>query len=303
MSTTPNAPKDTTMSLEGCITNMVFEALCTKLAAQLQTGLGELRDKMEVLMAQITKFKGEDCRSGPRINISPPEKYNGAFKVLVEQFVHQIKVAAELEVFHNDWQKILWVQSYLMGSANAWSNVIMMGPDDSAFGLWDPAQDVLNHIGVLQQGSKSIMDEYIKDHFWKGLGVATMELLVNTNYEMAEQAWDILLRQESKLANIAAWRKGVWQAVHAAVPCALASLSLAVNTSAHIAPPPLADPNAMDMDQAKVMQATRKSFKCRKPEHVVVECPLWQAVIKAAVWEAIVGNKSKVEEAPKVGFV
>lgn len=158
-----------------------------------------------------------------------------------------MEAAAEFEQFRNERQKVLWAQSYLSSSALAWSRVITTGADDpvlnprrflwaawlnnfqAAFGLQDPAQDALNQIAMLQQGSKSITDycmaffelkgklgpadansEYIKDRFWKGLSTSAMEALVNTDFAMAENARDILLCKESKLADIAARKKGQW---------------------------------------------------------------------------------------------
>lgn len=164
----------------------------------------------------------------PRIN--PPEVYNGKLKQLADQFAEQVEVAAEFEVFRDEWQKIVWAQSYLMGSVRQWSAVITMGPEDwdlnpqrfnwaawladfkAAFCMHNQAQDVLNRIGQLQQGSRSITDyctaffklkgrlgcvdaasNYIKDRFWKGLNTVAMEVLVNTDFQTVEEACDILL--------------------------------------------------------------------------------------------------------------
>ncbi|KAG6872084.1 hypothetical protein C0993_002452, partial [Termitomyces sp. T159_Od127] len=160
-------------------------------------------------------------------------------------FAQQVEAAAEFECFRDDRQKIVWAQSYLTGSAWQWSAVIMTGADNSdinprrfhwdawlvdfkaAFCTWDQAQDVLTRIRQLQQGSKSITNyctvffelkgklghvdvegEYVKDRFWKGLNEVAMEALVNSDFQMAEEACDILLHRESKLANLANRRKG-----------------------------------------------------------------------------------------------
>ena len=82
----------------------------------------------------------------------------------------------------------------------------------AAFCTREPEQEALTWLGQLQQGSRSIMDyctaffelkgklgkadaesQYVKDRFWKGLNAAAMKALVNTDYETAEQARDILL--------------------------------------------------------------------------------------------------------------
>ncbi|KAG6895947.1 hypothetical protein C0992_011376 [Termitomyces sp. T32_za158] len=189
----------------------------------------------------------------------------------------------------------------------------------------EPAQDALNRIGVLQQGSKSITDyctaffklkgklsprdaasDYVQDRFWKGLSAASMEALVHAEWETAEQARDFLLRKENRLADLAARRKGFWQATNTAAPRAQAAASTAPasNTTAHAAPPPPpADPNAMDVDRAKASLAARKCFKCNQTGHLMAACPQWAATIKAAVTEAFEANQAKVEGAPKAGFV
>ncbi|KAG6875061.1 hypothetical protein C0993_011012, partial [Termitomyces sp. T159_Od127] len=92
--------------------------------------------------------------------------------------------------------------------------------------MHDPAQDMLNRIVVLQQGTKSITEycmaffelkwrlspldmasDYVKDQFWKGLNTVAMEALVNMDYKTAEQARNILLHRESKLTDLAAQRR------------------------------------------------------------------------------------------------
>ncbi|KAG6879906.1 hypothetical protein C0992_009897 [Termitomyces sp. T32_za158] len=279
----------------------------------------------------------------PRIN--PPEVYDGKSKQLADQFAQQVEAAAEFECFRDDRQKIVWAQSYLTGSARQWSAVITTGVDDpeinprrfrwdawladfrAAFCTRDQAQDALTRIGQLQQGSKSITDyctaffelkgklgpaeaegEYVKDRFWKGLNAAAMEALVNTDYQTAEEARDILLRRESKLADLAVRRKGHW---HAGMPMAAASSGSTSSVAARSAPPPPpADPNAMDVDHAKSSSTARKCYKCSKLGHLVAQCPTWVEVIQAAVREVVgmdktveqVGDNKKGEE-PKAGFV
>ncbi|KAG6895379.1 hypothetical protein C0993_009648, partial [Termitomyces sp. T159_Od127] len=85
----------------------------------------------------------------------------------------------------------------------------------ATFCMQDQAQDTLTRIGQLQQRSKSITNycmaffelkgklgradmegEYIKDRFWKGMNMAAMEALVNTDYQTAEEARNILLHRE-----------------------------------------------------------------------------------------------------------
>ncbi|KAG6882883.1 hypothetical protein C0993_008799, partial [Termitomyces sp. T159_Od127] len=72
---------------------------------------------------------------GPRPNISPPKKYDGASRQLADQFISQVEAAAEFERFRDERQKILWVQSYLSGSALTWSHVITTGAEDLALNL------------------------------------------------------------------------------------------------------------------------------------------------------------------------
>lgn len=176
----------------------------------------------------------------------------------------------------------------------------------AAFGLCDPAQDVLNHIGTLQQGSKSITEyctmffelkgklgpadansEYIKDRFWKGLSAVAMEALVNMDFTTAEEARDILLCQESKLANIAAKNKGHWHRTGTSKPSSLAPILMSAATTVHIANPLVPkDPDAMDVDWAQ-WNVARKCFKCGKTGHLIAECPAWLASLKVAVWEAM----------------
>ncbi|KAG6867066.1 hypothetical protein C0993_007108 [Termitomyces sp. T159_Od127] len=115
----------------------------------------------------------------------------------------------------------------------------------ASFCTHDQAQDALTWIGQLQQGSKSIMDyctaffklkgrlgqadadsKYVKDCFWKGLTATSMEALVNMDFTTAEEARDILLRWESRLADIAAQQKGTWHPGHA-------TASTASNAASH----------------------------------------------------------------------
>ncbi|KAG6877886.1 hypothetical protein C0993_002724 [Termitomyces sp. T159_Od127] len=326
-------PPETAATPES-IANAVFAALQKDLVVQLQTSLGEIHASLEVLGSRVEFIERGACGCGPRPSISPPEKYDGASKALVDQFVRQVEAVAEFEVFRDDHQKILWAQSYLMGSAQAWSCIITMGSADPGgqrgcrtFWMRDMAQEALNGIAVLQQGSRSITEycmaffklkgrlspsdagsDCIKDRLWKGLSAAAMEALVNTDYdyEMAEQARDILLRWESKLADIAAHRKGTWQATgmtHPWVPTP-AVVTPSTTTAVRVAPPhPPVDANTMDVNHTKATPVQRECFKCKKLGHLMVECPQWAAAIKVAVREAITGGDVKVEEAPKAGFV
>ncbi|KAG6875697.1 hypothetical protein C0993_007957 [Termitomyces sp. T159_Od127] len=219
------------------------------------------------------------------LRINSPEVYDSKSKQLTDQFAEQVKAAAEFETFQDERQKIVWVQSYLTGSAQQWSAVITTGSDDleinprrfrwvawltdfkAAFCMRDQVQDALTHIGQLTQGSKSITNycmaffelkgklgqadangEYVKDQFWKGLSAVSMEALVNTDYQTVEEAWDILLHCESKLADIATHRKGHWHGGTSSI--ATASGSMATTMAAWSAPPPPpTDPNAMDMQR------------------------------------------------------
>ncbi|KAG6860535.1 hypothetical protein C0995_010106 [Termitomyces sp. Mi166 len=173
----------------------------------------------------------------------------------------------------------------------------------------DLAQDALTHLEQLQQGSRSITDYRTIFFELKGkLGQAdaeslspTVMALVNTDYKTAEKARDILLRRESKLADIAAKKKGGWHGGNMTPYALMSTLALsagpATNTAAHLAPPPaLANPNAMDIDQEKGSPATKKCFKCGKVGHFVMECSMWIESIREAVREAVKGE-------PGVGFV
>lgn len=205
----------------------------------------------------------------------------------MDQFAEQVKAAAKFKVFRDDQQKIVWAQSYLMGSAWQWSSIITTGLEDPELNLrcfhWDtwladfwavfcirnPTQDALTCLDQLQQGSKSITNycmtffylkgrlghadvesEYVKDHFWKGLSAAAMEAL-----KMAEEAWDILLRCESKLADIAARKKGGWHSGQPHAPSTPAPTHSMMSTTKALVclvlPSSPADPNTMDVDHAK----------------------------------------------------
>ncbi|KAG6868336.1 hypothetical protein C0993_004827 [Termitomyces sp. T159_Od127] len=147
--------------------------------------------------------------------------------------------------------------------------------------------------------------DYVKNHFWKGLNMAAMEALVNTDYETMEQVRNILLCRESKLTDLAAQHKGTWQVASAAGPCAPAPTSgpAAMNMMVRAAPPPpSADPNAMDVDHAKANPVLRKCFKCKQAGHLMAACPQWAAAIKVAVQEALTAMEVKVEKEPKMGF-
>ncbi|KAG6876450.1 hypothetical protein C0993_003006 [Termitomyces sp. T159_Od127] len=307
-----------------------------------------LEVQVEAMAARIVSLE-EDAR-GPRglqytPRINAPEVYDGKSKALADQFVRQVEAAAEFERFRDNRQKILWAQSYLSGSAQDWSCIITTGDVDpefsprrfqwtawltdfkAAFCTCDPAQDALAHIGLLQQGFRSIMDyctaffglrgklghadaesEYMKDRFWKGLNAAAMEALVNTDFVMAEKVWDILLRCESKLADIVAKRKGQWQGKASRGPVQPTTTTTTSGAPARMAPPPASqDPDAMDMDHASCT-STRKCFKCGKTGHFMVECLVWMAMLKAVVREAVwTGGSQGVEESqveePKQGFV
>ncbi|KAG6895647.1 hypothetical protein C0993_009344 [Termitomyces sp. T159_Od127] len=319
MSTTGHPEEIATPALQKRIMEMMFQALQTKLAARIQARLVGVLDKLEALDMQMTSWERERHGSGPRPSINLPEKYDGVSKNLVDQFISQVEATAEFERFCDDRQKILWAQLYLTALALTWSRVITTGFEDpdlnprhfvwtawlvdfkAAFGLRDPVQDALNCIGVLQQGLRSIMEycmvffelkgrlgpsnansEYVKDRFWKGLSTAAMEALVNTDFAMAKEAHNVLLRHESKLADIAAWRKGQWHGLHLKAAAMVPVAGSAMATARSAPPPALRDPDAMDVDRAQE-GATKKCSKCGKTGHFIAECLVWMASLKVEV--------------------
>ena len=128
------------------------------------------------MLLELAVWGQEHHKHRCQLRINVPKVYDGKLRPLADQFMQQIKVAAEFETFRNECQKILWAQSYLTRSAQDWSSVIMTGLDDpvanpkhfqwqawrdnfrAAFCMHDLAQDALACLGQLQQGSKSIMD-------------------------------------------------------------------------------------------------------------------------------------------------
>ncbi|KAG6860303.1 hypothetical protein C0995_012925 [Termitomyces sp. Mi166 len=318
---------------------MVFQALQNDLAAQVQFSLTEFWAALDAVLVCITQLKlmvDSSGWRGPKVN--PPEVYDGISKPLVDQYVHQVLAAAKFENFQNEEQKIVWAQSYL--SVN-WFYVIMEGPGDSEnnpchfqweawlrdfkalYCTWELEQDALAWLGQLQQGSKSIIDycktffelqkklkeadaasEWVKDQFWKGLNAAAVKALMNMDDKMSEE--------ESKLADIAAKEKSGWHTGNSFATRALSAPSASSSAVqpqvlTHLAPSPApADPNAMDVDQANHAPAQstgQKCFKCLKPGHLIVDCPLWMASIKTVAQEAMGAGEKKEGKVPKAGFV
>ncbi|KAG6839646.1 hypothetical protein C0991_000552 [Blastosporella zonata] len=271
------------------------------------------------------------------IQINPPEVYDGRSKQLADQFLCQVKAAAEFEVFCDDKQKILWAQSFLTGTAQDWSCVITtslgnpaLNPCHFSWSDWiadfraayctcNPAQDALTQIAALQQGSKTITEyctafvelkgklgpadaegEWVKERFWKGLSAATMEALINSN-KTVEEARDILLQCETKLADIAVRRKGSSRQGLSLTPWALAASVPAPAWVARLVASK--DPDAMDIDCGRHSSATRKCFKCHKESHFAMDCPDWLLAIKSAVREVVQESEGAREDAPAAGFV
>ncbi|KAG6876163.1 hypothetical protein C0993_005237 [Termitomyces sp. T159_Od127] len=183
MPTTPDASKSTANttlpSLEEQIVSMVFMALQKDLASQVPVqiqassvniwmGLKALaasvlstQGGLEALATCMADMEQGGCGMGLRPSISPPKKYERVSKLLVDQFVCQVKAAVEFRVFENNHQKILWTQSYLTGLVQAWLYIITLELNDkelnprrfqwvawlmdfkAAFGMWEPAQDAL----------------------------------------------------------------------------------------------------------------------------------------------------------------
>ncbi|KAG6880910.1 hypothetical protein C0993_003694, partial [Termitomyces sp. T159_Od127] len=117
---TPEFQGDPTPAEER-IAKMVYEAMQADLAAQmqataqLQAGLRDLQGGFEALAGKMAELERGGHGGGPRPNISPPEKYDGASRQLADQFISQVEAAAEFERFRDERQKILWAQSYLSG--------------------------------------------------------------------------------------------------------------------------------------------------------------------------------------------
>ena len=117
------------------IAKMVFQALQTDLVAQLQAGLAEMQGRMDVLETRLAALERGDRGAWQRPSISPPEKYDGALRTLVDWFISQVEATAKFETFWDKKQKVLWAQLYLTGSALAWSQVITTGLDDPDLNL------------------------------------------------------------------------------------------------------------------------------------------------------------------------
>ncbi|KAG6858330.1 hypothetical protein C0993_005977, partial [Termitomyces sp. T159_Od127] len=103
--------------------------------------------------------------------------------------------------------------------------------------------------------------------------MAAMEVLVNTDFTTVEEACNILLRCESKLADIVAHWKGQWHGLN--TPKAAATVPVASSTAvgAHSAlPPALKDLDAMDVNRAQ-KGTVKKCFKCSKTGHFIADCP------------------------------
>lgn len=66
------------------------------------------------------------------------------------------------------------------------------------------------------------------------MSAAAIKVLVNTDYKMAEKACDILLRQKSKLADIAAQKKGTWRHSLSVAQC-IPILILSESVQVHVA--------------------------------------------------------------------
>ncbi|KAG6865019.1 hypothetical protein C0993_008354 [Termitomyces sp. T159_Od127] len=198
--------------LSGQIANMVFQAMQPQLAVHMQAQDNRIKAILTRLLQleQAVQESQEACQAQQLLHvlrINPPEVYNSKSKQLVDQFAQQVKAVAGMDDPDVNPQRFCW-EAWLADFKAAfctWDQV-----------TWDQVQDALTRIGQLQQGSKSITDyctaffklkgklghtdaegEYVKDCFWKGLNAAAMEALVNTDYQTAEEARNILLCHEN----------------------------------------------------------------------------------------------------------
>ena len=328
----------------------------------LKGNLGEALSHVAALEAELleTRVRG----TTPRLpKVSPPPKFDRKPpKDLADHFVHQISNAAKFETFLSDEQKIIWAESFLTGQALSWSATITAfgKPADNpacydwtvwlrsfreTFCTWDAAADALRKLAALSQGSKSITQyctefkelsvrlsaadqcgKFVKERFWAGLNVAAKQALVTSDFKTINEAQDLLLCRESRLADIESAvqlskPRGIQAQLGGAASGAKASANFqkagggqtSSTPSAQASNPPASkDPNAMEVDAARRSNGyqRRSCFECGVVGHIALNCPKRVEQLKVAVVKALQEVKlslgaeaSPAAAAPEPGFV
>jgi hypothetical protein len=332
------------------------------LGGLLSTSLAAAQTRLDQELANPTS-RGAQVPA-PRVN--PPTPFAGDDKKLADRFLRQVTTAAKFTSFESEEQQIAWAETFLTGQALDWSAVITSSAADprrTSWDLWveafrsvfctrDAANEALTRLQGLTQGSKTISayvtefqelrsrldvgdqgGAWIEKRFWDGLNTETMEALASSDYKTVEEAQEILLRREARLASLNARRAQAarnttprqHQTPPAAAPRAAPAQAQAqpARTPAQPArasaptpavsatPRPPADPNAMDVDAARARNNGGRSYSsrcygCGEEGHRINNCPNLLASIRAAVTEAVSGASARAPapaaSAPGQGF-